>query len=74
MACRFVGLRPEEMNFAKPEKVLEAARPDVELETASDVTPDVELETASDVTPDATPDVTPEKKTSRKPRAEAKHK
>lgn len=62
MACRFVGLRPEEMNFAKPEKVLEAARPDVELETASDVTPD------------ATPDVTPEKKTSRKPRAEAKHK
>lgn len=46
MACRFVGLRPEEMNFAKPEKVLEAVRPDV----------------------------TPEKKTSRKPRAEAKHK
>lgn len=66
MACRFVGLRPEEMNFAKPEKVLEAARPDV--------TPDIEPETASDVTPDATPDVTPEKKTSRKPRAEAKHK
>ena len=29
MACRFVGLRPEEMNFAKPEKVLEAVRPDV---------------------------------------------
>ncbi|WP_419063221.1 hypothetical protein [Hominenteromicrobium sp.] len=28
MACRFVGLRPEEMNFAKPK-------------TASDVTPDV---------------------------------
>ena len=54
MACRFVGLRPEEMNFAKPEKVLEAARPDVEPETASDVAP--------------------EKKTSRKPRAEAKHK
>lgn len=69
MACRFVGLRPEEMNFAKPEKpekVLESARPDV--------APDVEPETASDVTPDATPDVTPEKKTSRKPRAEAKHK
>nr|DAH33075.1 MAG TPA: hypothetical protein [Caudoviricetes sp.] len=66
MACRFVGLNPKDMNFAKPEKVLEAARPDV--------TPDVELETASDVTPDATPDVTPEKKTSRKPRAEVKHK
>ena len=46
MACRFVGLKPEEMNFAKPEKVLESARPDV----------------------------APEKKTSRKPRAEAKHK
>lgn len=58
MACRFVGLRSEEMNFAKPEKVLEAVR--------SDVTPDVEPESASDVTP--------EKKTSRKPRAEAKHK
>lgn len=62
MACRFVGLRPEEMNFAKPEKVLEAVRPDI--------APDVEPETASDVTPD----VTPEEKTSRKPRAEAKHK
>ena len=62
MACRFVGLRPEEMNFAKPEKVLEAARPDVEPEVVPDVTPD------------ATPDVTPEKKTSRKPRGEAKHK
>ena len=58
MACRFVGLNPKDMNFAKPEKVLEAARPDVELE----------------VVPDVTPDVTPEKKTSRKPRAEAKHK
>lgn len=62
MACRFVGLRPEEMNFAKPEKVLEAARPDVEPEVVPDVTPD------------ATPDVTSEKKTSRKPRDEAKHK
>ena len=58
MACRFVGLNPKDMNFAKPEKVLEAARPDVEPE----------------VVPDVTPDVTPEKKTSRKPRAEAKHK
>lgn len=58
MACRFVGLRPEEMNFAKPEKVLEAVRADVEPE----------------VVPDVVPDVTPEKKTSRKPRAEAKHK
>lgn len=58
MACRFVGLRPEEMNFAKPEKVLEAARPDV----------------ATDVPPDAIPDVTPKKRTSRKSRAEAKHK
>ena len=47
MACRFVGLKPEEMNFAKPEKVLEAV---------------------------VRPDVVPEKKTSRKPRAEAKHK
>ena len=36
MACRFVGLRPEEMNFAKPEKVLEAVRPDV----VPDVTPE----------------------------------
>lgn len=46
MACRFVGLKPEEMNFAKPEKVFEAVRLDV----------------------------VPEKKTLRKPRAEAKHK
>lgn len=58
MACRFVGLNPKDMNFAKPEKVLEVARPDVEPET----------------TPNITPDVTSEKKTSRKPRAEAKHK
>ena len=40
MACRFVGLRPEEMNFAKPEKALEAARPDVEPEVVPNVTPE----------------------------------
>ena len=64
MACRFVGLRPEEMNFAKPEKVLEAARPDV--------TPDVEPKTASDVTPDVVPDVAPEKKNLAKAKSRSK--
>ena len=52
MACRFVGLNPKDMNFAKPEKVLESARLDVEPETVSG----------------ASPDATPKKKTSRKPR------